>query len=64
MGVKVGGVIGLIVLFADVWAIMQIVGSPTTTGRKAIWTVLILVFPVLGLLIWFAAGPRSLKNRS
>jgi phage-related minor tail protein len=57
--VEYGGVIGLLVLIADVWAIVNVMGSGASTGSKVIWTVLILVLPVLGLIIWFFAGPRS-----
>ncbi|HAY47649.1 MULTISPECIES: PLD nuclease N-terminal domain-containing protein [Thalassospira] len=54
-----GGIIGLLVLIADVWAIINVMGSGASTGSKVIWTVLILVLPVLGLIIWLFAGPRS-----
>lgn len=59
MGIEVGGILGLIILIADVWAIIKTVQSPATTGVKVIWTVVILLLPVLGLLIWLLAGPRS-----
>ena len=54
-----GGIIGMLVLIADVWAIINVMGSGASTGSKVIWTVLILVLPVLGLIIWLFAGPRS-----
>ncbi|MBX2832681.1 MAG: PLD nuclease N-terminal domain-containing protein [Rhodospirillales bacterium] len=54
-----GGIIGLLILIADVWAIVNVMGSGASTGSKVIWTVLILILPVLGLIIWFFAGPRS-----
>ncbi|MFV1852750.1 MAG: PLD nuclease N-terminal domain-containing protein [Porticoccaceae bacterium] len=54
-----GGIVGLLILIADVWAIVNVMGSGASTGSKVLWTVLILVLPVLGLIIWFFAGPRS-----
>jgi hypothetical protein len=27
-----------------------------------LWTVLILIFPILGFLIWLLLGPRALKS--
>jgi hypothetical protein len=48
-----------LLLIADVWAIVNVVGSGDTTGRKVLWTVLILLLPVLGFLIWLFAGPRT-----
>ncbi len=53
------GIIGLIILIADIWAIINVFGSGASTGSKIIWTILILVLPVIGLIIWFFAGPRS-----
>jgi succinate dehydrogenase/fumarate reductase cytochrome b subunit len=54
-----GGIIGLLVLIADIWAIVNIMGSGASTGAKVLWTVLVVVLPVLGLIIWFFAGPRG-----
>lgn len=58
---NVNGLWGLIVLIADVWAIVNIIQSSTTTGKKVLWTVLVVVLPVLGFIIWLFAGPRSSK---
>jgi hypothetical protein len=51
--------IGLLILAADIWAIVQVFQSRESNGTKVLWTVLILVLPVLGLIIWFFAGPRG-----
>ena len=59
MGIEVGGILGLIILIADVWAIVKTIQSPATTGTKVFWVVFILLLPVLGLLIWLLAGPKS-----
>lgn len=56
---EVNGLWGLIVLVADIWAIVNIVQSGTTTGKKVLWTVLVILLPVLGFIIWFFAGPKS-----
>jgi hypothetical protein len=55
----VGGLVGLVILILEVWAIINIVQSTASTGAKVLWTVLILILPILGLLIWFFAGPRN-----
>ncbi len=55
------GLWGLLVLIADVWAIINIAQSSAAPGKKALWIVLVLVLPVLGLIIWFVAGPRAGK---
>jgi len=59
MSVEVGGVFGLLILIANVWAIINIVQSGASTGAKVLWSVLILLLPLLGLIIWFFAGPRG-----
>ena len=59
MGIEVGGLLGLILLIAMVWAIYNIFQSSASTGAKALWTVLIIVLPVIGLIIWFLAGPKG-----
>jgi hypothetical protein len=59
MGLEVGGIFGLLILIADVWAIVKTVQSGASTGAKVVWIVLILVLPVLGLLIWLVAGPKG-----
>ena len=59
MGIEFGGIFGLIVLALDIWAIINIFQSSATTGMKVFWTLLVLVLPLLGLIIWFFAGPRG-----
>ena len=59
MGFEVGGLFGLLVLVADVYAIVKTVQSRATTGAKVFWIVLIVLLPVLGVIIWFLAGPRN-----
>jgi hypothetical protein len=58
MGFQTGGLLGLVILIADIWAIVQVFNSSVSTAAKLGWTLLILVLPVLGLVIWFFMGPR------
>jgi Phospholipase_D-nuclease N-terminal len=53
------GLGGLIVLIADVWAIINIFQSSADTGKKVIWTVVVLVLPVLGFILWYFLGPKT-----
>ena len=59
MGLEVGGLFGLLILIADVWAIVKTVQSGASTGAKVVWIVLILILPVFGLLIWLLFGPKG-----
>nr|WP_110805368.1 PLDc N-terminal domain-containing protein [Rhodobacter viridis] len=53
------GLGGLIVLVLDLWALISVLGATTSTGKKLVWVLLILVLPVLGFFLWLLAGPRS-----
>jgi hypothetical protein len=59
MGYGFGGIVGFIILVADIWAIVNVVSAPASTGAKVLWILLILILPLLGLLIWLFAGPRT-----
>ncbi len=59
MRLEVGGLFGLLILVLDVWAIVHVLGSTASVGKKVIWIVAILLLPVLGLLLWLLFGPRS-----
>jgi len=54
-----GGILGLLLLVAVVWAIVNVVQSNASAGGKVVWIVLILVLPLIGFLIWLFAGPRA-----
>jgi hypothetical protein len=53
------GLLGLLVFVADIWAILTILKSGVALGAKVLWCLLVLVLPVLGLLIWYFAGPKN-----
>ena len=59
MSVQVNSLLGLLILVADIWAIVSIVQSGASTGKKVLWIVLVLLLPVLGLILWFLLGPRG-----
>ena len=59
MGSTFNGLIGLIILALDIWAIINVFKSGASTGAKVLWILLILLLPVLGLIIWASAGPRG-----
>jgi Phospholipase_D-nuclease N-terminal len=56
------GIFGLIVLIADVWAIVNIFQSAADTGKKVLWTVLVIILPVLGFILWYFLGPKTGKT--
>ena len=50
---------GILVLIADVWAIVNIFQSSADTTKKVVWTVIVILLPVLGFILWFFLGPRT-----
>ncbi|WP_029059254.1 PLD nuclease N-terminal domain-containing protein [Stappia stellulata] len=53
------GILGLIILVLDIYAIVKTLGSGASTGAKILWTLGILIFPVIGFVVWLFAGPRG-----
>jgi hypothetical protein len=56
---EIGGIGGLIVLVLDIWALVSIIGSSASTGSKVLWSLLVILLPIIGFIIWLIAGPRS-----
>ncbi len=53
------GIWGLLVLAGDVWAILNIAQSSASNEKKALWIVLVVVLPLVGLILWYFLGPKS-----
>jgi len=53
------GLFGLVVLFLDIFAIIQVAGSGKPNATKLLWVLIIAVLPLVGVIAWFFAGPRS-----
>lgn len=53
------GLVGLLVLALDIYAIYNVLSSSASTAAKIIWTLVILILPVLGFIAWLIAGPRG-----
>ncbi len=52
------GILGLIHLVLVIWALVTIWKGRGTTGNKALWTVVVIVFPLVGLLVWYFVGKK------
>lgn len=53
------GIFGILHLALVIWAAVSILGSSASQGHKVLWILLVLVFPVIGLIIWILAGPKK-----
>ncbi|WP_366656882.1 PLDc N-terminal domain-containing protein [Fodinicurvata sp. EGI_FJ10296] len=58
MGLELG-FFGIILLILNIWAIISTFQSTASIGRKVLWVVLILIFPLLGFILWLLLGPKS-----
>ena len=59
MHINVTGIGGFILLALDIWALISVIGSNETTGKKVIWVVAILFLPLIGFIAWLIFGPRA-----
>ncbi|MEW7974154.1 MAG: PLDc N-terminal domain-containing protein [Candidatus Thiodiazotropha endolucinida] len=51
------GIGGLILLIAVIYAIVMIVQSSAKGIEKLIWSLVVFLLPLIGLIIWYFAGP-------
>ena len=54
-----GGILGLVVLVLDIIAIVDALKSSMDTGKKALWIILILLLPVVGMVLYFLIGKKQ-----
>ncbi|MCF3595664.1 PLD nuclease N-terminal domain-containing protein [Rhodobacteraceae bacterium LMO-12] len=59
---EITGLGSLLVLVLDIWAIVSIVGSSASTGSKVLWSLLVILLPVVGFVLWLIFGPRATKG--
>ncbi len=59
---ELSGFGGLLILALDLWAIISVFGSNASTGKKVLWTLLILFLPIIGFIAWFFLGPRAAQR--
>ena len=53
------GIFGIVVLILNIWALVSIITSGVSVGKKVLWSLLVLILPVIGFIVWFLAGPRG-----
>ena len=53
------GILALVVLVLDIIAILDVLKSSMDSSKKALWIILILVLPVIGMVIYFLIGQKK-----
>jgi succinate dehydrogenase/fumarate reductase cytochrome b subunit len=61
MDIGYHGLWGLLILACDIWAIINILQSTAANEKKALWVILVVLLPLLGLILWYFLGPRAGK---
>jgi len=54
-----GGIVGVLILIGDIWALINILQSSSANDKKLLWVVVVVLLPLLGLILWFFLGPRD-----
>jgi len=52
-------ILGLLVLILDIYAVHNVLTSGSSLGAKALWTLGIIILPVIGFIVWLLSGPRG-----
>ena len=52
-------ILGILHLVLVIWAVLNIVQSSASGVEKVLWSLGVLVFPLVGLIVWYLAGPKS-----
>jgi hypothetical protein len=52
------GLLSVIILVLDIIAIIDVIKSSMSTGKKILWVLLILFLPVLGLILYYLVGRK------
>ncbi len=59
MGIEVAGLFGLIWLIIIICAIIKTAQSSAGLVPKILWILILLVFPIIGLILWLLLGPKG-----
>ena len=53
------GIVGLIILILDIIAIVSILGAAKSVGWKVLWTLIVLLLPLIGMILYFLIGKST-----
>ena len=59
MDFRYSGILGVLILAGDIWAIINIFQSSVSNEKKLLWILVVVLLPLLGLILWFFLGPRD-----
>ena len=53
------GILGIVILVLDILAVLDCIKSNKSGGQKALWIILILILPVVGLVLYYLIGKKK-----
>ncbi len=53
-------IFGILILVLDIIALVEVLGGSGDTKHKVIWTAMILLLPIVGMVLYFLFGKRAL----
>lgn len=57
---RFNSLLGAVILILDIIAIVDIIRSPMDTMKKILWILVIVAFPLVGLLLYYLLEKRKL----
>ena len=49
-------ILGFLILLFDIVAIVSVIGGSSSTDRKVLWTLVIALLPLVGMVLYFFIG--------
>lgn len=54
-----GEILWVLVLILDIIAIVDVLKSSMDTAKKALWIILVVILPVVGMVLYFLIGKKT-----
>lgn len=51
--------LGILLLLLIIYAVVKIVQTSAPPVHKVLWSLLVIAFPIVGLILWAIMGPGS-----
>ena len=56
------GLLGIVILVLDIIAIYDIFKGGGSTTEKVLWTLAVLFFPLIGMILYFIFGKKGMPS--
>jgi hypothetical protein len=53
------GLVGMVILFLDIFAIVSVLTGSSDVIRKLLWIAVILLLPIVGMVLYFLIGRNA-----